>query len=200
MRLRSIDSNRSARPAVIPMMAIFLPRSILLWRESVARESAFQRAVPHGNLAGITSLEVRPGATKTFPRWKRAPLEEEARGPRIADRPAAGFIVQFEQRAALAARDARVGADGLDIGPGIDHPRRQRSFPEPPGGARCVYGLIGRTRVGCVAPAGCAAVGRPVGNAEAMNLPNDGVVGDAMAQFRGDLPHPCALRPAPPQN
>src|SRR5262249_35651522 len=76
MRLRSIDSNRSARPAVIPMMAIFLPRSILLWRESVARESAFQRAVPHGNLAGITSLEVRPGATKTLPRWKRAPLDQ----------------------------------------------------------------------------------------------------------------------------
>src|SRR5262249_29363856 len=119
------------------------------------------------------------GAVRLVAKRVRSAEEEEARGPRIGARPAAGFIVQFEQRAALAARDARVGADSLDIGPGIDDPGRQRSFPEPPGGARCVYRLIGRTRVGCVAPAGCAAVGRPVGNAEAMNLPNDGVVGDA---------------------
>src|SRR5262249_47180979 len=110
--------------------------------------------------------------------------EEEARGPRIADPPAAGGIVQFEQRAALAGRDARVGTDSLDVGLGIDDPGRRRSFPEPPGGALCGYGPIGGTRVGCVAPAGCAAVGRPVGNAEAMNLSDDGVVGDAMAQFR----------------
>ncbi len=128
------------------------------------------------------------------------PAEEEARGPRIADRPAAGFIVQFGQRAALAARDARVGADGLDMGLGIDDPGRQRPFPEPPGGGLCVYGPIGGTGVRYVASAGCAAVGRPVGNAEAMNLPDDGVVGDAMAQFRGDLPYPRALRPASPQN
>src|SRR6516165_754351 len=72
--------------------------------------------------------------------------EEEARVPRIADRPAAGFIVQFDQRAALAARDARVGANSLDVGLGIDDPGRQRSFPEPPGGALCVYGPIGGTR------------------------------------------------------
>src|SRR5262249_4751439 len=96
--------------------------------------------------------------------------EEEARGPRIADRPAAGFIIQLEQRPALAARDARVGANSLDIGLGINDPGRQRSFPEPPGGARCVYGPVGGTRVGCVASAGCAAVGRKPGNPEAMDL------------------------------
>src|SRR5262249_34738413 len=128
------------------------------------------------------------------------PAEEEAGGPRIADRPAAGFIVQFEQRAALAARDARVGPNGLDIGLGIDDPGRQRSFPEPPGGALCVYGRIGGTGVGCVASAGCAAVGRLVGDAEAMNLPPDGVVGDAMAPFPGDLPPPPALRHTSPPN
>src|SRR5262249_61438548 len=71
------------------------------------------------------------------------PAEEEAGGPRIADRPAAGFIVQFEQRAALAARDARVGVNSLDIGLGIDDPGRRRSFPEPPDGALCVSGRIG---------------------------------------------------------
>src|SRR5262249_59253126 len=74
--------------------------------------------------------------------------EEQAGGPRIADQPPAGIILQFEQRAALAARDARVGADSLDIGPGIDDPGRQRSFPEPPGVARCVYGPIGGARGG----------------------------------------------------
>src|SRR5262249_61299006 len=72
--------------------------------------------------------------------------EEEAGGPRIADRPPAGIILQFEQRAALAARDARVGADSFDIGTGIDDPGRQRAFPEPPGRARCVYGAIGGGR------------------------------------------------------
>src|SRR5262249_6948992 len=86
--------------------------------------------------------------------------EEEARGPRIADRPPAGIILQFEQRAALAARDARGGADSLDIRPGIDDPGRQRCFPEPPGGARCVYGPTSGARVGCKASAGCAAVAK----------------------------------------
>jgi len=125
--------------------------------------------------------------------------EEEARGPRIADRPAAGFIVQFEQRAALAARDARVGANSLDVGLGIDDPGRQRSIPEPPGGALCVYGSIGGTRVGCVASAGCAAVGRKPGNPEAMDLGDDRVAGDAVTQLRGDLAHAGASSPASPQ-
>src|SRR6516165_1033470 len=86
------------------------------------------------------------GAVRLVAKRLRSAEEEEARGPRIADRPAAGFIVQFEQRAALVARDARVGADSLDIGPRIDDPGRQRAFPEPPGGALCVYGPIGGTR------------------------------------------------------
>src|SRR5262249_62160819 len=101
--------------------------------------------------------------------------EEEARGPRIADRPPAGIILQFEPRTALAGRDARVGADNLDIGPGIDDPGRQRSFPEPPGSARCVYGSIGGTRVGCKASAGCAAVRRKRRNPESMDLGDDRV-------------------------
>src|SRR5262249_3809027 len=125
--------------------------------------------------------------------------EEEARGPRIADRPAAGFIVQFEQRAALAARDARVGADSLDGGLGIDDPGRQASCPEPPGGALCVYGSLGGRRVGCVAPAGGAAIRRKRGNPEAMDLGDDGVAGDAVTQLRGDLAHAGASAPASPQ-
>src|SRR5262249_20195316 len=119
--------------------------------------------------------------------------EEEAGGPRIGDRPRAGIILQFGQRAALAGGDARAGADSLDIGPGIDAPGRQRSFPEPPGGARCVYGPIGGTRVGCKASAGCAAVRRKRRNPEAMDLGDDRVAGDAVTQFRGDLAHAGAL-------
>src|SRR5206468_2383287 len=126
--------------------------------------------------------------------------EEEARGFRITDRPSAGIIAQFEERAARAARDARVGVNSLDMGLGIDDPSRRRPFPEPPGDARCVYGPIGGARVGCGASAGRATVGRSVANAEAMNLPDDGVVGDAMAQFRGDVPYPRALRPTSTQN
>src|SRR5262249_60866796 len=46
------------------------------------------------------------------------------RGSRITDRPSAGIIAQFEERAALAARDARVGADSADLGLGIGRPER----------------------------------------------------------------------------
>src|SRR5262249_34457519 len=126
------------------------------------------------------------GAVRLVAKRPRS-AEDEARGPRIADRPAAGIMGQFERGAALAARDARVGTDSLDVGLGIDDPGRQRSFPEPPGGALCVYGPIGGTRVGCVASAGRAAVRRKRGNPEAMDLGDDGVAGDAMTQFRGDL-------------
>src|SRR5215475_11343293 len=97
------------------------------------------------------------GAVRLVAKRLRSTEEEEARGPRIADRPAAGFIVQFEQRAALAARDARVGGNSLDVGLGINDPGRQGSFREPPGGAPWLSGPIGGTRVGCVASAGCAA-------------------------------------------
>jgi len=121
--------------------------------------------------------------------------EEEARGFRITDRPSAGIIAQFEERTALAARDTRVGVNGLDVGLGIDDPGRQRPFPEPPGDARRVHGPTGGERVGCGASAGCAAVGRELGNAEAMNLPDDGVVGDAMAQIPRRCPVPARLAP-----
>src|SRR5262245_66696263 len=107
-------------------------------------------------------------------------------------------MVQFEQRAALAARDACVGADSLDVGLGIDDPGRQRSFPEPPGGALCVYGPIGGTRVGCVASAGCAAVGRKPGNPEAMDLGDDRVAGDAVTQTPGDRADRGPSAPASP--
>src|SRR5262245_14597943 len=49
--------------SVIPVMAIFLPGRILLRRERVTRERALERAVPHGDLAAVTALDVRPGAT-----------------------------------------------------------------------------------------------------------------------------------------
>ena len=59
-----------------PVMAIFLPGGVLLRREGVARESAFQWAVAHGDLAGITALEVPAGAAKPFRRWQRAPFDQ----------------------------------------------------------------------------------------------------------------------------
>jgi len=109
------------------------------------------------------------------------------------------MLAQFEQRAALAARDTRVHTLSLDIGLGVEDPGRRRSFPEPPGGALCVYGPIAGTRVGCVASAGRAAVRRKRGNPEAMDLGDDRVAGDAMTQLRGDLAHAGASSPASPQ-
>src|SRR5262249_41808938 len=72
-----IDRFQSiGKAGVIPVMAIFLPGSILLRRESVARESAFERAVAHGDLPGIAALEAPAGAAKPFRRWQRAPLDQ----------------------------------------------------------------------------------------------------------------------------
>jgi hypothetical protein len=126
--------------------------------------------------------------------------EEEARGFRITDRPSAGIIAQFEERTALAARDTRVGPHSLHVGSCVYDPGRQRPFPEPIAGALWVHGPISGTRAGCVPSAGRAAVRRELGNAKAMNLGDPRVVRDAMAQFRGDLPYPRALRPTSPQN
>src|SRR5215470_15579538 len=132
---------------------------------SQARRRYALRHVPQVPIGARTVL----GAVRLVAQRLR-PAEEETTGSRITDRPSAGIIAQFEERTALAARDARVGANGLDIGLGIDDPGRQRPFPEPPSGARCVYGPIGGTRAGCVPSAGRAAVGRELGNPEAMDL------------------------------
>src|SRR5262249_27685356 len=70
-----IDRFQSVvKAGVIPMMAIFLSGRVLLRRESVARESAFQRAVPHGDLAGVAALEILPGPTQPLRRWQRMPF------------------------------------------------------------------------------------------------------------------------------
>src|SRR5262245_48962468 len=59
------------KAGVIPVMAIFLPGRILLWRESVARESAFQWAVAHGDLAAVTARDIRTGPAQARRRRSR---------------------------------------------------------------------------------------------------------------------------------
>jgi hypothetical protein len=58
-------------------MAIFLSGRVLLRRESIARESAFQRAVPHGDLTGMTARDVRSGAAQALRRRQRAALDQQ---------------------------------------------------------------------------------------------------------------------------
>jgi hypothetical protein len=62
------------KAGVIPVMAIFLSGRILLWRESIARESALQRAVPHGDLASVTARDVRSRAAQALRRRQRMPF------------------------------------------------------------------------------------------------------------------------------
>src|SRR5262245_35886108 len=87
------------------------------------------------------------------------PAEEEAGRPRIADRPSAHMLAQFEQRAAAAAWDTRVRARHLDVRLCAYDPGRRRPFAEPIQGAMPAQEPIAGMRVGSVAPAGCAAVG-----------------------------------------
>src|SRR5262245_39947574 len=54
-------SDRVVEAGVIPVMAIFLPGPVLLLGDHIAREQALQRAVPHGDLAGVAPLDVRAG-------------------------------------------------------------------------------------------------------------------------------------------
>src|SRR5262249_51190445 len=70
-----IDRYQSVGKAgVIPVMAVFLSGRVLLWCESVARESAFQWAVPHGDLAAVTARDIRPGAAQALRRRQRMPF------------------------------------------------------------------------------------------------------------------------------
>src|SRR5882757_9604591 len=63
------------KAGVIPMMAIFLSDRILLVVDEFTRVSAFQRAIPHGDLASVAALEVRAGPPDAFRRWLRALLD-----------------------------------------------------------------------------------------------------------------------------
>jgi hypothetical protein len=135
------------------------------------------------------------GAVRLVVRCPR-PAEEEACGAGIADRPSAGIVAQFEEQAAPAARDVRVEASIFDIGLGVHHPGRQRAATVPIRDA--ISGLVDVTNRG-MPSAGRAAEGRLIGDAEPVNLRDDGVGRDAVAQLRSDVPHPRALRPASPQ-
>jgi hypothetical protein len=59
------------------MMAILLSNRILLVGDESARVSAFQRAIPHGDLTSVAAFEVRACPPDAFHRWLRALL-----GPR----------------------------------------------------------------------------------------------------------------------
>jgi hypothetical protein len=131
--------------------------------------------------------------------YRLRPAEEEAGRPRIADRPSTTMLAQFEQRAALAARDTRVRARNLDMGLCACDPGRRRPFAEPIRGAMSAQEPIGGARLAGGASAGSPAVRRQTGDAEAMDLGDHRVGGDAMPHFRGDLAHSRALRPASPQ-
>jgi hypothetical protein len=131
--------------------------------------------------------------------YRLRPAKEEVGRPRIADRPSAHMLAQFEQRAPLAARDTRVRARHLDMRFSAYDPGRRRPLAEPICGAMPAQEPVGGTRVGSVTPAGCAAVGRQTSDAEAMDFGDDRVGGNAVPQFGGDLAHPRALRPASPQ-
>jgi len=58
------------------MVAIFLPRRILLRRERIARERALERAIAHGDLAAVTALDVCACAPQALWRRQRAPLDQ----------------------------------------------------------------------------------------------------------------------------
>ncbi len=127
------------------------------------------------------------GAVRLVVRCPR-PAEEEARRAGIADRPSAGIVGQFKKRAAPTARDIRVEASILDIGLGAHDPGRQRPFPVPVRRAISGCDLIqAANRLGCVPSARRAAEGRQIGDAEPVNLGDDGVGRDAVAQLRGDV-------------
>src|SRR2546430_2355881 len=51
---------------VIPMVAIFLRGRVPLLGDYVARERAFERAVPHRDLAGVAALEIRAGPANSL--------------------------------------------------------------------------------------------------------------------------------------
>jgi hypothetical protein len=139
------------------------------------------------------------GAVRLVVRCLR-PAEEEARGTGIAHRPSASIVGQFKERAAPAARDIRVEASILDIGLGVHDPGRQRPFAVPVRRAISGCDLIqAANRLGCLPFARRAAEGRQIGDAEPVNLGDDGVGRDAVAQLRCDVPHPRALRPPSPQ-
>ena len=57
------------------MMAILLSDGILLVGNELARASAFQRAVPHGDLAGVPEVEVRTSPADAFRRGQRTLLD-----------------------------------------------------------------------------------------------------------------------------
>jgi hypothetical protein len=77
------------KAGVIPVMAIFLSGRVLLWREGIARESAFQRAVPHGDLTGMTARDVRAQSARHSTACCAAAAPRRRRSERISDhRPA----------------------------------------------------------------------------------------------------------------
>jgi hypothetical protein len=79
-------AQRVGEAGVIPMVAIFLPGRVLLFGDHVARKRAFERAVPHRDLAGVAPLEIRAG-----------PANSLRRGLRVspADRSPAAALCQF---------------------------------------------------------------------------------------------------------
>jgi hypothetical protein len=59
------------------MMTVLLAHRILLVIDEFARVCAFQRTIPHGDLAGITALEITAGPTHALLRWQRAVLHRK---------------------------------------------------------------------------------------------------------------------------
>src|SRR6476620_2259633 len=70
------------------MMAILLSDGILLVGNELARASAFQRAVPHDNLARIPEVDVRTSPADAFGRGQRTLLDRrrlDSRPHRVHD-------------------------------------------------------------------------------------------------------------------
>jgi len=61
-------SQLAGKTGVIPMMTIFLPGRILLRRDRVARERPLERAIPHGDLAAVTALDISSCAPQALRR------------------------------------------------------------------------------------------------------------------------------------
>ena len=115
---------------VIPMMAIFLSDRILLVVDEFTRVRAFQRAIPHGDLASVAALEVRAGPPDAFRRWLRALLD-----PRRVEAAPVPLTVEGISQAfsgldvALAARENN---DGIMIR------RRSYNYTDGLDGTACV--------------------------------------------------------------
>jgi hypothetical protein len=91
------------------------------------------------------------------------------------------LAAQFEQRAALAARDTRVGARSFEMRFCAYNPGRRRAFAEPVPDAMPAQAPIAGTRLAGAAPARSPAVRRQSRDAEAMDLGDDRVGRDAMS-------------------